>query len=269
MMTLEQLYEIIKLCPEARQTVEEMKYSGPWSVMDAWNMFHGCQEEFFHKIQAHREARQLFLYYYCQFACLTYGIYQKNNIPEDVFQDTFRDIARWEEACFSRTGVHGLEEYEWLSYHMKLKLFGLGRLQFQPIPSPRNIAGTADLKAGQMVLNVHIPAGGTLKDKLVQDSYKKAEGFFQMSPTVFVCHSWLLSPALQELLDPDSNIMRFQKEYHILEVEEDSRQAEERIFGWVSENPEDYPQNSQLQKKAREWLMNGRSIPSGYGIRRM
>ena len=73
----------------------------------------------------------------------------------------------------------------------------------------------------------------------------------------FLCHSWLLEPKLRLLLAEGSNILRFQSGYRILELFPGERQAEERIFGFVSDDPELYGEETSLRRAAKRFLRTG------------
>ncbi|WP_092753369.1 acyltransferase domain-containing protein [Hydrogenoanaerobacterium saccharovorans] len=83
--------------------------------------------------------------------------YTEKGISEEVYWDTFSDITLWKRKCFQNIGIYGLQEYDWLSLHLQLKLFRLGRLQFQPMPFPFEIQDAACPKKGQIVLNYIFP----------------------------------------------------------------------------------------------------------------
>lgn len=51
-------------------------------------------------------------------------------IPMNVFRDTLSDIPLWMNHCAKHFGDQGMMEYEWLSNHMRGRLFRLGRLEF-------------------------------------------------------------------------------------------------------------------------------------------
>lgn len=85
------------------------------------------------KISARHDFRQCFLYLYCRLAVEAYEQYRLKNIEDEVYFDTFRDITIWCENCFRYFGEYGINEYRWLVNHVKLGIFRLGRLQFQPV----------------------------------------------------------------------------------------------------------------------------------------
>ena len=75
-----------------------------------------------------------------------------------------------------------------------------------------------------------------------------------------------MSTRLREVLDPNSNILKFQKSYHICSINEEDRQAEERIFIQVQDNPDNYPENTRLQKSVKKYLQAGKKIGIGTGV---
>lgn len=168
-------------------------------------------------------------------------LYREANIGDDVFLATFRDITIWAGDCRRRCGFDGVEELEWLLTSLRMELFRLGRLQFQPAESD-----------GEPVLYVHIPADGPLDPDACALSYQAAARFFTCRR--FLCHSWLLEPKLRLLLPADSNILRFQSGYRVLELFPKERQAEERIFGYVSDDSSCYPERTSLQRAAKDFL---------------
>lgn len=84
---------------------------------------------------------------------------------------------------------------------------------------------------------------------------------------MFICHSWLLDPELSQILNPESNILQFQSQFNIYEVDKSSKEAEERIFNKLNESPHDYEENTRLQRNAKNFLIAGGKLGSGYGIK--
>jgi hypothetical protein len=234
-------------------------------VAELRELFYRDTEAFYDCINAKPQSAQWYLVLYVRFAVLLEEEYAIKHIPEAIYTDTFSDIAIWEKECFEQTGKHGLLEIQWLSKHLKLEVFRLGRLQFEPISFPPELAQAID-PPDEKVLNVHIPKGAPLKEQVIADSYGQAMDFWGLKQAVFVCHSWLISPMLKELLSPTANILTFQKDYELAMIDWECRQAEERIFGYISDDIDSYPENTGLQKSAKAWLISGKKIPAGWGV---
>ena len=103
-------------------------------------------------------------------------------------------------------GRFGLGTAWWLSLVWSGAFYRLGRLQLNLQPAPDD--------PGSWVLDTHIPRGGSLEPAQVDASFAAARAFFathfpERPVRDVVCHSWLLDPALGELL-PGSNLASFQ-----------------------------------------------------------
>ena len=124
--------------------------------------------------------------------------------------------------------------------------------------------------AGTPILNVHIPAGEPLDVDTVRAAMEYAPRFYRayfgQEFSLLHCHSWLLSPKLKMLLPEDSRIIRFQNLFTAFEADEE-RQAEERVFGFLAEDPAGYPENTSLQRKMKAALLAGVTFGMGRGIR--
>lgn len=227
---------------------------------------------FFEEVKKEAKEKQLdyrivFGALYIQLALDVYEVYKCRVIDDQVYFDTMSDLDIWSRDCYQKFGVWGIDEYNWIINHMRLKLFKLGRLQFEPITLGESInCRQYALPRGAHVLNVHIPAGGPLGHDQCRESYELAKTFFKDENIKFVCSSWLLSPVYKEILPESSNIVKFQKDYCIYEIDDLSTQAEERIFGEVRSNPDLYEQNTTLQKVAATHLKQGRKLGVGSGI---
>ena len=134
-------------------------------------------------------------------------------IPESVMTDTLGDIVIWTENHTERTGGLYLGELNWLSLHLHLKLFRLGRLQFCMGHAFRDIPEIGVLE-GDPLLEMHIPRGGKLTAGACEASIAQAKEFFPRFFPDFAyrgitCWSWLLDDTLRDYLPETSNILRF------------------------------------------------------------
>ncbi|MDP4133073.1 MAG: acyltransferase domain-containing protein [Bacillota bacterium] len=197
--------------------------------------------------------------------------YTKHGIPEDILMDTLSDIVCWSKTCKKLTGKLGLIETFWISKHMDFKLFKLGRLQFTFGQAKINCS-KHNLYEGDNILEIHIQEGGPLTPESCIDSIKKAEDFFhryfpEYDYKCFTCHSWLLNEELKLFLKPDSNILKFQKLYDIVDREE-SDNAILYIFRWgiTKEEVLNYECSNNLQKAIQNHVINGGKLYIATGI---
>lgn len=211
------------------------------------------------------------LHFYLDWAVKLKERYDALGIPEQVFWDGMKDITIWAEDYRDKHGVPGFAEWGWVATTLCMKVFRLGRLQFEPTQLEMPVVCNGrTYPEGTAVLNVHIPAGQPLDAAEVRAAMDDAPEFFrayfQKACTLFVCHSWLLSPQLKELLPEESRILQFQNLFSVYAVDQE-RQAEERVFGFLAENPETYPEETSLQRKMKAALLRGKAFGMGRGIR--
>ena len=110
-------------------------------------------------------------------------------ICEDIFLSTIFDIVLWTNVWYKMNGEIGLDETAWLSRHFSGKLYRLGRLQFC-LGSFENDYPAHDIKKGENVIEVHIPADGKLSFEECTASFVRAHAFLRdispIFPTVFI-----------------------------------------------------------------------------------
>ena len=162
-------------------------------------------------------------------ACEVYDRYCEQGISRRVYRDTFYDLTLWCENCYKAYGEYGIAQYDWFCRHLDMSLFRLGRLEFERIPSLWEIQTDGiSVHKGDPVISVHIPQGEKLELDACLDSFRQAEQFWK-EKQVYLCHSWLLYPGLKEIMKPESNILQLQTLFHIVAVDFEGREAEERI----------------------------------------
>lgn len=213
----------------------------------------------------------LVLALYLRWAVNTYRNYQELGIPESVFFDTFRDLRIWSDECVRIYNRPGLTEWDWNAHLLRMEVIRLGRLEYQPCILAHDILyGDISVSAGTQILEVHIPAGESLCQKIVLESFAAAVSFFDRYYHVhyewFHCHSWLLSPAFRKLLPPQSGILQFQNLFTVYDEDFSFPQAEQRVFGCIKDNPEKYPENTHLQCTLKNYLLSKKRPGMGYGV---
>ena len=269
MKTIEELYEKIGITKEMQDVIKEVDMSNN-EYLDLKKQFNDDTEGFYKKVKSKDKYRQLFLYLYLKFAYETYPVYKSKGINDDIYFDTFSDIAIWVLNCKRDYNEIGLEEYDWIKNHLKVELFRLGRLQYQLISASEDTEfNKRVIRAGETILNLHIPQGEPLDLGKCKDSLKIAKEFFNQSFDGFkeiTCQTWLLSPHLKDILPSDSNIIQFQSLFEIYDIDMKSREAEERVYGGLEDDIVKYPEQTKLQRSLKNYLLSGKKIGSGFGI---
>ena len=199
-------------------------------------------------------------------------LYQTNNVNPQIFYDTMCDLRYKLEECSLIYGKCGTFVPKWYKGFFDMKIFDLGRLQFEI----NNTWFDCDvngrhLPKGTKVLSVHIPRDGTpLNHELVIESYNNAKEFFkdefQGDDTIFICNSWLLDPWNRTVLKDGSNLAKFYDDFTVVHTGEYKDYSETwRLFDCLYDgNPDNLPNDSSLRRAYIERIKQG--IPTGYGI---
>jgi len=167
--------------------------------------------------------------YMCEGLSKQYTAY---GISEDILMDTLGDIVRWLKTWSDLKSDLFLGELPWLQWHMRFNLFQLGRLQFRMGEAGADIPD-ANVRQGDPVLEIHIPNAGPLTPEECENSIAMAKAFFakyfpEFDWKVFICHSWLLDDTLAQFLPANSNILKFQKQFTLVE-----KHRSDSILGYV------------------------------------
>lgn len=264
-MELNRFWEGIRLMPGAVDAVSKLRISEA-EYEKIRSLFCTDKDAFYQAVLKEPDFRVRFLYYFSRMACETYARYQERGIDDQVYWDTFYDLTLWCGNCYQEFGEYGINEYRWFFRHIECRIWRLGRLEFEETEIGPEELGVAPEGQGKIpVWNIHIPQGEKLDPDSVRASLEQAfQRWGKQIP--YVCDSWLLYPGLADILPADSNIIRFQKLFRILRTDPDAREAEPRIFGQILEHAGDYPEDTFLQKKAKEYLLEGKRLGSGMGI---
>jgi len=127
------------------------------------------------------------------------------------------------------------------------------------------------LAPGDPIIEVHIPAGSRMDFDACGESFRQAVDFFpRYFPDrpfkVFCCGSWLLNTQFQDMLPPNSNIVRFQKEFYLFPIFSGGRSGFERIFGRDIRDLSTAPRDTTLRRAVLDHLQAGGYLRGGGGL---
>ena len=200
--------------------------------------------------------------------------YRERGIDDAVFLRSMLDLRYKLYECYEAYGIWGSFFSWWFSGFFKMKLFGIGRLQFEirPFGMTYTSRGVTLIPASP-VISVHIPSSGEpFTSECVWESYRAAADFFREelagAPVVFYCNTWLFFKRHWEILAPTSNIYRFMSDYDMCEYGdyEDYTQAWRRFGIYYTGNPDDMPADSSLRRAYVELMRRGEPIGWGTGV---
>lgn len=160
-------------------------------------------------------------------------------------------------------GVGGLHTQDWLTHHFRGAVYPLGRLHFERLTVTKPWPG-APFQPGDQVLGVHIPEG-RLTPESCDAAFASATDFFarhfgEEKHRYAVCTSWVLDPQLADYLPADSNIIRFQRRFHLVRAEppDDSGTVVEFLFKRPLTELAALPQDTTLQRAVVHHIRAGR-----------
>ena len=198
--------------------------------------------------------------------------YIEKNLPEKIYFDSMCDLKYKLMECYKLHGIWGTMSASWFSRFFDITRFALGRLQFETMESWFDYDdGDIHIKKGDCIINIHIPSKSKLLQEDCFDSYKQAYDFYKdyhrNGVLYMYCHSWLLEPALEEILDEGSNVIRFKRNFRVFRTDKRGVFPDAwRVFNTESTTIEEYPENNSMQKKIKEYLLKGNTIGYGLGV---
>lgn len=121
------------------------------------------------------------------------------------------------------------------------------------------------LQAEDLILDIHIPRGKDLTIQDCRDSLQQAVDFFQQQAPdrpakAFFCHTWMLSPQLQEFLPQTSRIVQFQREFYKYPHPGGLHFLWEFVFGERYPDVNTAPRDTSLRRAVLDWLAEGKEI---------
>ena len=201
----------------------------------------------------------------------SHALYIEEKIPENIFADTMKCFTRFLKEHEVSFGCCGFDRDFWTGRQLSLLLFRLGELEFEIVSEEGENAGMAQSeKDSPYLLHVHIPSDADLSTERCDESFRMAEQFFaehfpKTAGSKFACDSWLLSPALKELLPEGSRILQFQNRFEVKSWNQDADDFLEWVFKRKDLPLEELPEETSLQRKMKAYLLNGEKIGEAYG----
>lgn len=121
---------------------------------------------------------------------------------------------------------------------------------------------TPVLMPNDAILSIHIPKGTRIDRESCEETYRQAIAFFQKhypekEISMFYCRSWLMDPALADILPPTSNILSFQSWFR----KYPSKSTGKEVFNFVHPLPfssfDELPERTTLERGLkRRYLEN-------------
>lgn len=186
-----------------------------------------------------------------------------NRISEEIYIETMKCFSRFVREHKVSYGVYGFDRGFWTPHQIEGKLFRIGELEYQ-------------IDDEEKVISIHIPSDADLSDDRVDASYAEqkqffAENFPETAGWPEMCESWLLSPALKELLPSDSRILAFAARFEITQTNPDATDYLEWVYKLAagqqkSAELENLREDTSLQRRMKDFLRAGGKVGIAWGI---
>jgi hypothetical protein len=189
--------------------------------------------------------------------------YDRLGISEEIYVDTMAAFSRFVREHKNSYGCYGFDRGSWTPRQVSSKLFRIGQMEYE-----------ITRLEGEPIISLHIPTDVDLRPEILRPSMEEGLAeFYRIFPEYVgkrvYCHSWLMSPMLYDYLPSNSNILKFQE---MFDVELDTVPGRD-ILLWVFKNPklppEEYPENTSLQRKLKQFFLNGGQFLDGKGYLRL
>ncbi len=197
--------------------------------------------------------------------------YIEKGYGEQLFYDSFEDLFYKVRECKAVHGIYGIFVESWYNGFFKLRIFKLGRLEYElkSYDGNKYICDGLEIDEGMPVLGIHIPSSGPLTLESRMDSYRKAYDFFsdrvKDGKIVFVCNSWLLYETNKEIFPAGSNMVSFISDWDIVYSQPTEKFNDSwRVFNRGYDGDTSVlPADTSLRRAIIAWLNEGK--PMGYG----
>lgn len=202
------------------------------------------------------------------------AFHRRRGIPADVAAAGLEDLGRNVAIHRRMFGVTGLDVPGWESLPYRGILYALGRLQFNmyrlrtrrgPLfwEQDPDLLQEVGFRVGDPVLGAHIPETGPMTPESCRESLSWARRFFERhfpepDRRLIVCSSWLLDEQLADLLPESSNIVQFQRLFHLVPGEREGDGDVFRfVFRKVDPDVDQLPRRTTLERAVVRHLREG------------
>ncbi len=183
----------------------------------------------------------------------SYEQYKEKGIPLELFAPTMKFCTRFLGEHLRTYGTYQFVWGWWFPRQLSLREFRVGALEYE-------FAGEENRR-----IYLHIPSDADLRPESVSRSIKdflafRKDKFPQWADALMACDSWMLSPALKELLDADSNILAFQNRFVLDETDPDAMWFMDWVYPGCKTVDETLPEGTSLQRRMKAHLLQGKKV---------
>jgi hypothetical protein len=220
--------------------------------------------------------RLLYYYLFALQGDLLKAHHRAHAVPDDVSDATFSALSRHGETHRLKYGTTGVDAGWWMLPILRGEILQVGSLKFHCVhlevgalaPRPWLDADAMarygeGFRPGDLSLGVHIPARIDLSPTALDATFVRAREVLPRvwpSPTrrLATCQSWMLDDRLIAALGEDSNIVRFQRRFELIEpFADDVETVRYFVFGPGGGDVADLRATSRVQRAVLDVLQSG------------
>ena len=184
----------------------------------------------------------------------SYPKYKEIGISDEIFVATMKFITRFLEWHKEYHGEYKFTQGPWFPREMSCIEFRVGALEYEFIDSE------------EQEIAMHIPSDAKFDRESVLCSLKDFAVFRDIyfpdwKGIKFTCDTWMLAPAMEELLTETSNVLAYKQMFDLDVIDPEATWFMGFIYpGHAGDEIKMLPENTGLQKKAKEYLLSGKKI---------
>lgn len=185
--------------------------------------------------------------------------YAEKGIAHEIYIETMKCFSRFVKEHKESFGYYGFDRDFWTPRQLSGLIYRIGELEYELLA-----------EEGRKLVDIHIPSDAILGKEALSQSFQSADAFLkekypEYSEAEMVCHSWLLSPTLKQVLPAESRILMFQEFFDLTETGENCGFME-----WVFKREDipfdELPENTSLQKNLKKYLLEGGTVRDAKGV---
>ncbi len=133
---------------------------------------------------------------------------------------------------------------------------------------------TEFLRAGEMIVEIHIPSEGGFSPEICRASYAEArriidECYPDYGAKAFVCHTWMMQTSLYDIMGKETNITRFQGDFVKYPLQSQGNGIYPFVYNLKGKAPaETLPENTSMQRGIKKYLLSGHTFYEMGGVLR-
>ena len=246
-------------CLQAENFIENFeKTYDHASLAPSWKkLFCGKEEEGLTELRAAFEPdpdhmKMLVCMLHC--AILAHESYRERGISENIYYETMKFLPRFVNEKNKNLGIPFFPFDWWFYRQLTLREFRIGALEYEMTE-----------ENGKRKISIHIPSRADISIHSLQASVQHAGNFFSKhfpdyADAEMFCSSWLLSPALKNILSDNARILGFQNAFELIECDRESDAFLDWIFPRRDVPLDQLAENTSLQRNAKAFLLGGGKI---------